>query len=157
MGGTFHNLSELAVIMEAPSKIAIEYVTDKIIDELNIQIATQKIGLNSNSFYEPTGEFYSAWKSEINSRLGEYMSGQVGFDYSTLSLDMDNFTHGSNYGGDVREFMPDIIFGGRSGGLFGEGFWTQERDAWTPTVEKINASFSMWLREGFAKAGFSII
>lgn len=159
MGGMFSNLSQLLVLMDIPMKIAVDYVTDKILDELNIQMVNQRIGLNENSFYEPTGEFYSAWRNEISARVGDIVSGKVDFDPTMLSLDTDNFIHGSNYydsGNDVRDIMPWIIFGGNSGSFFGNGFWRDSRDAWTPTMNTLTSSFNRWVKEGFMKSGISI-
>lgn len=154
----FKNLSEFYACIHNPTVIAVDYVVDKIMDELEIQMVNKRIGLNSNSFYTPTGDFYRAWKSEITTRVGQYFTNKVKFDGDSMTLDPNNFIHGSNYYdvNDVRDIMPDIIFGGQSGDLFGEGFWTHGRDAWSPTISRINKSFGKWIIEGFKYAGFTV-
>ena len=43
-----------------------------------------------------------------------------------------------------------------NGDLFGEGYWTKNRDAWSPTIVRMNRSFGKWIVEGFAMSGFSV-
>ena len=157
--GEFRNLNELILQFANPTTIAINYVTDKIIEELQMQMADMKIGLNSNSFYTPTGEFYDAWKQGIVSNMMGTFSSDVHYETASLSLDPDNFTHGSNYwggGDDARFILPDIIFGGHAGDLFGEGFWTTERDAWTKCMQRLTRSFNKWMSEGFKLSGITL-
>lgn len=157
--GEFRNLNELIAQFANPTTIAINYVTDKIIEELQMQMADMKIGLNSNSFYTPTGEFYDAWKQGMVTNLSGVFSSDVHYDPSSMSLDADNFTHGSNYwggGDDAREILPWIIFGGNAGDLFGEGFWRDRRDAWGNAIKRVNRSFNKWLAEGFKMAGVTL-
>lgn len=154
----FKNLDEFYAVVQKHAVTAIDYVTEKMLQELNLQMASKKIGLNNNSSYTPTGEFYSAWKSDIATRLGQYFTSSVRYDGDSLSLDPDNFVHGSNCYeiDDVRDILPWIIFGGNSGDLFGKGFWTQSRDAWTPTISRMNKSFGKWIVEGFKYSNFYI-
>ena len=155
---TFKNLEEFYAIIGNPTNKAIDYVVDKILTELNLQMVNKKIGLNENAFYSPTGEFYNAWRADITTRVGQYFKTSVSFHGDELSVDPDNFVHGSNFYGidDVRDIMPYIIFGGNSGDLFGKGFWTKRRDAWSPTISRLNRSFSRWIVEGFSSAGFQV-
>lgn len=155
---TFSNLEEFYKVIFDPTQEAIEYVCDKILTELNLQIAQKGIGMGG-SVYDPTGEFYEAWQQGITERVGKHIQTIVGYEADTVHSYPDDFIHGSNYwsgGTDVSDILPDLIFGGKSGDLFGEGFWTDERDAWTPTMNRIEKSFNKWLKEGFKQAGFSI-
>lgn len=156
--GEFRNLNELIMLIDKPTIVAIEYVTDKIIEELQMQISSKGIGLGNNSFYTSTGEFYDAWKAEIATRIGNYFQSVVYFASDTLTNKPDEFIHGSNYYGDsdVRDMMPYIIFGGNSGDLFGNGFWQSARDAWSPTISRLNRSFNKWIIEGFKISGLTI-
>jgi hypothetical protein len=54
--------------------------------------------------------------------------------------DRTDFVHGSEYWvmTDIRSILTDIIIQGKSGPLFGQGFWTEERDFWTPIIELLN-------------------
>lgn len=153
----FRNLQEFYAVIRKNTIIAIDYVTEKMLEELNLQMVSKKIGLH-NSVYQNTGEFYSAWKSEMATRVGQYFMASVRYDGDSLSLDPDNFIHGSNFYDvdDVRDILPYLIFGGNSGDLFGEGYWTKNRDAWSPTITRMNRSFGKWIVEGFAMSGFSV-
>lgn len=155
---TFKNLQEFYQIMFDPTEMAIDYVCDKILTELEIQMVNQGIGMGG-VVYEPTGEFYEAWRQGVTQRVGKYIQSNIVYDSDVVHSDPDNFIHGSNYwsgGTDVSEILPDLIFGGTSGELFGTGFWTDKRDAFTPTMKRLNKSFNKWLKEGFKQAGFSI-
>lgn len=155
----FRNLNELINLFTNPTTVAIDYVTNKIIEELQMQMVDMKIGLNNNSFYNPTGEFYDAWKQGIASNLNDVFSSDIHYDSSDMTSDPNNWTHGSNYwssGDDVRDMMPYIIFGGHSGDIFGQGFWTQKRDAFTPTMQRVSRSFNKWMIKGFKLSGISL-
>lgn len=155
----FKNLDELYDLFRDPAEQVIDYICAKIIDEININLVQQGIGLRGN-FYEPTGQFYEAWKQGITENVGKLIRGSVGYDSDGMMCVPDAFIHGSNYwsgGDDVRDILPDLIFGGKSGGIFGQGFWTDERDAWSPTIAKIDASFDKWVKEGFRQAGVKVI
>lgn len=157
---TFRNLEEFIMQMIDPTELAIDYVCDKILDELNIQMVSKGIGTHSNQFYDNTGEFYEAWKQGLNQRIGNFIKGSVYYDENEVHANPSTFTHGSYFwsgGDDVSDILPDLIFGGKSGDIFGTGFWTDERDAWTPTINRLNKSFGKWLKEGFKKSGFIII
>ena len=153
----FKNLSEFYSLIHFATIGTIDYVSDKILQELNIQMVQKKIGLH-NSFYQSTGDFYSAWKADIVSRLGDYFQTTIKFDGDSMSLDPENFVHGSSFYeiDDVRDIMPYIVFGGQSGILFGEGYWRSNRDAWSPTISRLDKSFNKWIIEGFKTNGFSI-
>ena len=155
--GMFKNLNEFYVLINSCTTRTIAYVVDKIFDELNVQMINKRIGLH-DSYYQPTGDFYSAWKADVASRVGEFFQTSIRFDGDSMTLDPDNFVHGSRYyeTEDVRDMMPYLIFGGNSGGLFGDGYWTKNRDAWSRTISRIDRSFNKWIVEGFKINGFSV-
>jgi hypothetical protein len=68
----------------------------------------------------------------IESEISEYPDRMV--------LDAPGFTHGSLYydPNDVRDFLSELIIEGKSGDLFGEGFWRSSRDFWTPFLQLID-------------------
>lgn len=155
---TFRNLHEFYKLMVEPTNTAIDYVCDKILTELEVQLVNQGIGTH-DSFYENTGEFYEAWKQSLVQRVGDYISSKVYYDENEVTAVPERFTHGSFYwtgGDDVSNILPDLIFGGKSGDLFGTGYWTDKRDAWTPTMNRLDRSFNKWIKEGFKKGGFNI-
>lgn len=72
--------------------------------------------------------------------LGRTVEGSIKQDPMTMVNDPDNFTHGSNFWNvtdDIRTMLSDIIIGGKSGDLFGPGFWRSPRDFWTPIIEML--------------------
>lgn len=155
---TFRNLHEFYQLMKNPTQVAIDYVCDKVLTEINLQMVRLGIGTHE-SFYESTGEFYEAWTQSVVKRFGDYISSSIYYDSSKVNSDPENFVHGSYFwsgGDDVSEILPDLIFGGTSGDLFGSGYWTDKRDAWVPTMQRLNKSFDKWIKEGFKKSNFNI-
>lgn len=157
--GEFKNLSELNLTIDHAQKLAVDYVTNKMVEEIKYIIPHMGIGIGLlNKVYNPTGEFTEAWISEMASRTSGYVSGTMRYDGNLIStVDKDNFIHGSNYSGvDIKEALPYIIFGGESGDLFGEGFWTNPRDAWTEMINITDKKFNSWIKEGFKLSGLNL-
>lgn len=146
-----NNQSELDKAIALQVSIALGYAIDKLLDELKGNIDRIVYGAGSPNYYERTMEFEKSWETSKPVIKGKFAEAELFQNPMSMSLDRDNYTHGSNYpkANDVREGLADIIFNGESGLLFGEGFWTQARDAWTPTVECLdNGKFMAWFNEG---------
>lgn len=154
-----NNEAEMTLYLNSVFYGAINYTIDRMVELIRQEITRQGIGDESkNTIYDPTNEFYNAWRKESVSKVGGYILGKMGYDSSFLSLDKDSYTHGSNYqgGSDVRDALADIIFNGKSGMLFGDGFWRDNRDAWTPFMNQVQAEISSWFVIGCAKSGLQI-
>lgn len=166
----FANTNELENWFYPIAINALNYVTAKMLEEIKKDIESKNIG-SGGVVYESTGEFKEAWVQEYAKRYGdEGVIADVHYDGSLLSLANDpsedypnNFVHGSGYTkrnpyyiSDVRNVLPEIIFEGLAGEIFGSGFWTQSRNAWKPFISRTNRSFSKWLREGFKESGLVI-
>ena len=64
---------------------------------------------------------------------------EIDHDTSLIISDPDNFTHGSNFYDpkDISEFLDVIVHEGKSGDLFGDGYWRKERRYFDVTVKKL--------------------
>lgn len=169
MSEFFQNTSEMISVFEKPMRIAISHVITKMIEEVQNEIDSFGVGtVGFNSVYEGTGEFREAWTGTVTPSMIERMYdvaissvtaiGEMGYDSSLIKTsDEANFIHGSRYSNkDAKELLPYIIFEGKAGDFFGNGFWTKERDAWDKSCKRFEKSFSKWLKEGFAISGISI-
>lgn len=151
---TFRNLDELYIVLDSPSKKVLKYITEKSINTIKDEIDRYGIG-KGGDIYNSTGEFREAFIDELANRIDDCFVANFGYDSSNMSLDEDNFIHGSFFG-DAREGLAEIIFEGKSGKLFGEGFWTMPRDAWESALKIIDKSINKWFKEGFNSVGFKI-
>lgn len=163
----FQNTIEMENIFGEIARNALDYVTSKMVDEIQNEIDAKNIGTGMGQVYKPTGEFKEAWFQEYAQRHGDTIEGGIFYDGGYLSLANeinasypDNFVHGSAYGdyvSDVRDKLPEIIFEGLAGDIFGSGFWTSNnRDAWKPFLSRTEKSFAKWLREGFELQGIKL-
>ena len=56
-----------------------------------------------------------------------------------------------------NEYLAEIIYEGVAGHIFGEGFWTKPRDAWTKLVEIVGSdTMKNWIDQGARKARLAI-
>ena len=78
-----------------------------------------------------------------------------------LNVNRQKAQHGSpewlkNYE-DVRPYLADIIYGGLSGNLFGDGYWCKARDAWSELLHQIGKrNLSNWFKEGCEQVGLEM-
>lgn len=156
----FQNTQEMYDTFEKAQRIAVAHVTTMMIEEVQSEIDAMGIGIGLlNKVYQPTGEFREAWVGDevsqaIRDRVSQFVEAQMGYDPTMIkTVDPINFTHGSYDIKDTRDILPYLIFGGNSGDLFGQGFWTKERDAWTKATNRFQKSWGKWLRDGFALSG----
>lgn len=156
----FQNTNEMYNVFEKAQRIAVSYVTTKMIQEVQDEIDSMGIGIGLlNKVYQPTGEFREAWVGDdvseaIRDRVSQFVEAQMGYDPSMIkTIDEETFTHANPWETNVPERLPDIIFHGEGHKHFGEGFWTQPRDAWAKSVSRFSKSWGKWLREGFAISG----
>jgi hypothetical protein len=70
------------------------------------------------------------------------------------SGNVDDFTHGSEFWimDDIRKLLAEIIIEGKSGPLFGEGYWREPRDFWTPMEDLLkNGEVDKQIEKAFDK------
>jgi hypothetical protein len=157
----FQNTNEMYDVFENAQRIAVSHVTTMMIEEVQDEIKSLGIGSGfGNSVYEPTGEFEEdAWVGDtINeatrNRISQFVEAQMGYDPMRIStIDSDNFIHGSFSEQDYRKYLPDTIFGGNSSPLWGGGWWTKPRDAWSKSIKQFEKKWGKWVKEGFAISG----
>lgn len=76
--------------------------------------------------------------------VGDKVVGEVYYDETLIYVDPVIYTHGSYewYTTDISDIFPYLVIEGKSGELFGRGWWTEPRDFWTPFIEEIeNGNF----------------
>ena len=85
------------------------------------------------------GGLLGSWEKSDAKILGQEVYSRIDSNLNMMVTYPDEFIHGSNHWvmDDIRELLAEIIIEGKSGPLFGEGFWTQPRDFWTPVIEML--------------------
>lgn len=158
----FQNTKEMENIFSQIARDAINDITREMKNRIQEEIDKKEIGTGKGEIYQPTGEFREAWIDEVPKRISssEYQ-GEMHYEpYMIRTISPENFIHSSSIVGwedyPVPEFLPNIIFEGDSGKLFGNGFWTQKRDAWTPMISSMEKSFAKLMRDSFAKKGIKL-
>lgn len=157
MANIITNQSQLDLLVMSMGDNIVNYITQKFVDTIQDCMDRYDIpqqGQMNGKVYVPTGQFYNAWRQEASKSIGNYFEGAMLYDYDMVQSNPSNFEHGSYYsekGYDVSEFMPDIIFNGLSGDLFGDGFWRDPRNAWDDFVNEVNQNFDVWMQEAFDK------
>lgn len=110
------------------------------------------------SVYARTHQFRDAWKTDIKSATNTH---EATLDYKPLETGMqfnpEEWQHGSNYGSpnDVREALAEILYEGISGGLFGDGAFSEPRNAYNALVKKCDKSLDKWIKDELKKHGLT--
>jgi hypothetical protein len=134
---------------------AMEYVMQKMYDMYKDLIDEIVYNTEYPVLYDRTYEFAESWQKDVQQN-GMGAQGTITQDYSLMSFDPDTYTHGSEYYSpeDVRPFLANIIYEGLTGKLFGDGWWRNARDAWTPLINKLESGqLDKWFRQGMDLAG----
>lgn len=154
----FSNTKEMEQVFSVAMKSTIDNITEFMEHEIKDEINNEQIGKNG-VMYESTGEFHDAWKSTKAVGYNNDFTGKMEYDPDMIhTIDPENFIHGSNEFkvNDVSEFLPNIIFEGKAGKLFGQGFWTEPRDAWTPMLKTTDRNFAKLLKQNLRQYGIKI-
>lgn len=137
---------------------AIDIVVDKIIKVMQDEIDAQKIGIASNNeVYNPTGQFKQSWIPMVKQRLGLIIEGGMEYEPNMMTSIPNIFQHGSNIPteNDSREYLDDILFEGNSSNLWGGGWWTTPRDAWSEMEKYVDANIDKWFDDAMLLQGYS--
>ena len=129
--------------VEQAGKIAIEKFKD-IISEKVYDVYTPD---EANGGYHRTGDFLDSWFFYIGNNMnrGDYFTTNFTLyqDSNSMRYNPDLYQHGSEISGDMRYAIAEFIFKGVNGGMFGDGVYSQPRDALS--------DFQYWLNKDFSK------
>lgn len=157
------NNNQLEAMLMPKIRIAVDYVVQKIWNE-NREIVRQVVyEAYAPKQYERTGEFKEAWDTDT-SVSGNKAHGEFKYNPQELTINREKWQHGSHYisnGQDyettMTTYLADVIYQGLAGPMFGEGVWTQKRNAWEVLERKVGVrKIKQWMKEGFNKAGLNV-
>jgi hypothetical protein len=121
-----------------------------IVDEVTLGLLKKLRQSMKDEVYDAdTPNWYFRYKDN-GGLLGSFFKSPTTINSLTVSSSVDHvpnsmvhnpkrFTHGSNYWttDDIRPYLVDIIINGKSGGLFGDGFWRRPRNFWQPVIDML--------------------
>lgn len=157
------NNHELKKTLKTPLIEAVDYVMQKIWNENREVIRKIVYGAGLPTEYDRTDEFRNAWSYEWHSRpkTDAFVEYEFFYDWALLNINRKNAQHGSpewlSTYQDVRPYLADIVYGGLSGDLFGDGYWREERNAWSELLHRIGKrNLTNWFKEGCKQAGIEV-
>ena len=148
--------SEVYSALVLKGAVALDYAMEKLLMKLQENIEKIVYGAGSPEYYGRTNEFLYSWETSKPIIKGNIIESDLFQNMFAMHSDPENFIHGSNYykQDDITAYMADIIFEGLAGPMFGSGFWTVARDAWTPTLIHLkNGDFDRWFADGMRMQG----
>lgn len=158
------NDHELRRTLKTPLIAAVDYVMQKMWKENRDIIRKVVYDAGLPGEYERTDEFRNAWNYEWHGspKTDAFVEYEFFYDWALLNVNRQKAQHGSpewlkNYQ-DVRPYLADIIYGGLSGDLFGDGYWRRARDAWSELLHQIGKrNLSNWFKEGCQQVGLDAV
>ena len=104
--------------------------------------------------YHRTGQFADlAWDATVTKNTLYETEGEFKYNPEGMTDPHESVVDGT----DMREYLTEIIYEGVAGHIFGEGFWTKPRDAWTKLVEIVGSdTMKNWIDQGARKARLAI-
>lgn len=154
--------SEDAVVryLQPKLRIIVETILEKITKENEELINEIVYGAGTPEKYHRTGQFADlAWAHDITKDTTYEINGE--FKYNPDGM-YDTHPSQAPYqrkdpGEDERGYLAEIIYNGVAGHIFGTGFWTEKRDAWTALVKVVGSNtMRSWIKEGANKAQLKI-
>lgn len=139
-------------------------VADKLL-ETNRQEIEDVVYSYRPQWYKRSNEnqsFKEAWKTEVKTATNTH-TAELNYEPSTMAMydpsadysDSDFWRHGNKYSGDVREALAEILYEGISGGLFGDGAFSDPRNAYDALIKKCNKSLDKWIKDELRKHGLT--
>lgn len=158
------NDGQLKKMLTAPLQEAVGYVMEDIWAENKIFIAETIYLPNQPEVYErtydtnPDGSFENAWDFNVWNIAYSKVEGK--FFYAPHNMTIGTKEDGQHIsvvdGRDSREYLAEIIYEGLAGKIWGDGFWTEKRNAFEALEkwlgkENLKKSFE----KGMDKAGLN--
>ena len=142
------NNKELESLLMPKLKEACEYVAKKLYETNQNVVEDVVYSAYTPSVYQRTRELIRAWDD-----TEEIIDNEV---YMDFSYQADQTTATSFVTGETVRNLAEIVYEGLAGPIFGQGPWTQKRDAWHALLKKVGSrQMKSWFTEGLKKAGLS--
>ena len=146
---TITSIDSLLAVCAPAIQSALKYTVEKI-KEKNEQVVNQIVYASYQpTMYGRTFDLRDAWKDEANASGA---SGNATFEY-----DPSKIVANSDITGEAVPYLAEIVYQGLAGKIYGEGAWTQARDAWQALLNVCSEqAIQEWFYEGCRQAGLPI-
>ena len=133
------NETQLQAVIAQALVPVINRVLERIVEDNRGLIQEYIYDNDTPAVYERTEEFKEAWETQSAKVTGDHVKGEFSYAPDKMSVDPGAFQHGSYYynPNDVREYLATLIYEGRAGPMFGEGFWRNKRDVWDRLIKHL--------------------
>ena len=158
------NESELQAFLMPKIEIIVQNILDNLKYWNKREIDWRVYNQGHPKEYQRTYEFRDdAWDGRITDVSKDTVTGEFEYLPNRITT-VEPGVHASifsDYGelDDIRPYLAEIIYEGLAGHIFGTGFWTNGRDAWTELlrIAKVDGSLMRrWITAGARKAGLLI-
>jgi hypothetical protein len=163
VGGSLININntqELKKIMDNIVSDALEEVTQKLLDKLIANI-DEIVYIGKNEVYAhgtgvPTYQFRESWTS-MQFQHGDEHKSIIYSESDKMQYDPDNYIHGDDLHGDLRDKLAAILNEGTNDSIFGQGWWTVPRPFWDATMKLMqDGTVDKWFQSALRKRGLTI-
>ena len=136
---TFSSATAFSAYIKTVLRRGMKEVGKNVVKVVKRRIVIDVYGAGTPTKYQRTFQLRDSVTHTSPKREAEGISVQVYHDTSKIDSAPDQFIHGSNYWSprDYSQYLPETVHYGRSGSLFGYGFWTEERPYMTNAIEEI--------------------
>lgn len=167
------NDDELKQVLKPALKTAVEYLLNHISEENQYAIMHEVYygAVGEEGWYNRTGEFANAWEKQVHTgrNLNHTVEGRFYYSPNLMKYNPSQGQHGTptgapeseipnlGYQQDIRPYLAEIIYQGLSGRVFGDGYWTKKRDAWSLLEKRLGKNvLKKIFKEGLESAGLQI-
>jgi hypothetical protein len=155
----FMNDEELNNVLLKEFQEIMDYVSQNILDKIIESMDDVVYDAGTPAKYKRNrmnGGLLGSFKRDDAKIKGQTIESLVEHDPNSMKFNPMEYTHGSFYYDptDIREFLITIIREGKSGPLFGSGYWMENRDFWNPVIENIkNGSYDYIIEQEMDSRG----
>jgi|WetSurMetagenome_2_1015567.scaffolds.fasta_scaffold54392_2 hypothetical protein len=160
------NDQQLTAIMVMDMTEIINSVADQLLKKLKDSggfIETIVYGAGEPKWYprqRENGGLLEAYDKTDATVAGTTITAEVGEHPDRMTSEPEAFIHGSEYWDitDIRSLLTEIITEGKSGPLFGNGFWRESRDFWQPLLDMLESGeVDIMIETEFTNRGIKFI
>ncbi|AKO91907.1 hypothetical protein BEH_07205 [Priestia filamentosa] len=149
----------------------INMLTDEVTDVMNSDVGKKAADVTKRNIdksvykydpeeYQRTYQLRDSIKNFPAKVVGNTVEVEIDHDKSMIISDPDNYTHGSPYYSpqNISSFLDIIVAEGKSGDLFGNGFWRQKRQYFNVTVQDLiqTGEHIQAMKAGFRRKGYDV-
>lgn len=126
---SFSNLSQFEAYLRTALRKGMAEVGEHVEEQVKRRIDLDVYGAGTPSVYDRTYDLRNSVTSRSPKRTAKGISVKIEHDINQIRSYPDRFIHGSRYWSPnmYNRYIPETVHHGKSGSLFGDGFWRDRR------------------------------